>query len=200
MTTFRTKIFICFASVFVGLLLTNCGINDSYNKITKDFYFTCWDEHCKIVLSKDDNPSFFSGVIIEQSVFALGHNSDFIIAKQHPHKDKEIHDSLTKRIFSTKSYNWYYSLKNIRDTVFLTVGDSVFFEDGKWFHTKYNWTDPDSLKPYKKITNYYLIDIRRYDEGYKLYSYDNEKEFNKKRFILGVPDDLTFEFYDKTLE
>jgi len=194
--THRTKTFASFFSVLFSFLLTNCGINDSYQKIEKDFYLTCWDEHCKIVLSKADNPSFFGPSVIDQSIFAVGHNSDFIIVKQHPNKSIEIHDRLT----NDRNFRWHYKIKDPKDTIFLNPQDSVYYEEGNWFHVKNDWTDPDSLKPYKRITNYYIIDIRWYDEGYKLYSFDNEKDFNKKRFILSVPDDLPYEFYDKTLE
>jgi hypothetical protein len=147
----KTKIIICIILVICSLLLTSCyfGANESYQKIEEDFYLSCWDEHCKIALSKEDIPSFFEGIIIDQSVFAVGHNSDFIIVKQNPNKSNE---------------------------------------------------ELDSTKIRKHSTNYFIIDIRWYDEGYKLYSFDNEKEFNKKRFILDVPNDLTYQFYDTAFE
>lgn len=186
-----------------GIYCTSCyfGANDWYGHISKDFYKSCWDEHCKIMHSKGDTPSFFDGIIVDKTVFAIGNNDQFIIAKQHPHKDKEISDRLFKKSFSTVTYKWYYELTTPADTVFLTPEDSIFSFEGKWYHTKDKWTDPDSLKPYKRKTLYHIIDIRWYpNHGYKVYTFDNEKDFNTKRFILGVPKDLPYEFYGKDWE
>jgi hypothetical protein len=196
------KITLPILAVLVITGLSGCyfGANDWGARIEKDFHLTCWDEHCKIAVSKEDDPDFFKEALVEQSVFAMGHNSDFIIAKQHPHKDTEIAGRLFHKSNSALSGKTYYELKNANDTIYLIANDSVFCRQGTWFHTKDSWTDPDSLRPYKKITLYHIIDLRWYEDGYRIYTFDNEKDFNNKRFILSVPRDLGYSYYAKTLE
>jgi len=68
-----------------------------------------------------------------------------------------------------------------------------------WCHNKNIFESdlPDTLKPYKETTNYYIIDIRNYSrsdyKSYALFTFDNEKGFNNKRIELNINDTLKFE-------
>ena len=69
------------------LNLTGCyfGMNESWREISKGYYLMGWDDtNWKIVYNKDGKPDYFEGVVVDMTVFADGHNDDFIIAKQHP--------------------------------------------------------------------------------------------------------------------
>lgn len=61
-----------------------------------------------------------------------------------------------------------------------------------------HFMDYDSLKPIKKITNYIIIDTR--NNGYKLYRFNNEKDFNIERTRFGITKSLEYQFYNKELE
>lgn len=179
--------------------MANCyfGANESGGHITKDFYLVGWDEtDWKVIRSKDGYNAFPKNPLIDHSVFAVGNNNDFIIIKQHPHLDK----ALAARLGIGVNSNWNGEIKNLADTIFLKNGDKIYRVNDKYYHTNTDWTDPDSLKPYKRITNYYIIDLRYSDEGYKLYKFNNENEFNATRQALEVPADLTFTFLDRKNE
>lgn len=186
------------------LFLTGCFWGDeatSYNKLTKDFWLNWWadstDQH--ILLSLNDNGN--GGIkIIERTVFAVGFNDSYIIAKQHPDKEEEIQ----ARLFKPDSATGDYLLESAADTIWLSGEDSIYQKNGKWYHISNGWNPPDSLKPYKAITYFHIIDIRNYErknrDSYKVYTYDNEKEFTDKRHEIGVPDNLTFTIKSPTLE
>ena len=133
---------------------TSCyfGANESGGKIIKNFYLIGWDEKdWQIVHSLNNEIYEPEKIIIQHDVFAVGHNKDFIIAKQHPCQDSELHI-----------------------------------------------IDFDSLKVNKSITNYYIIEIHK--NSYQLHNYVNLNEFKKGKLKLGVPENLDYKFYDKTLE
>lgn len=68
------------------------GANESGGKITDDFYLIGWDEKdWQIVYSLDNKIYDPEKIIIQHDVFAVGHNKDFIIAKQHPCADNSPH-------------------------------------------------------------------------------------------------------------
>jgi hypothetical protein len=75
--------------------LTSCyfGANESGGKITKNFHLIGWDEKdWQIVYNATDNDIYNpEKIIIRHDVFAVGHNDDFIIAKQHPCENTESH-------------------------------------------------------------------------------------------------------------
>ncbi len=186
------------------LFLTGCFWGDeatSYTKLTKDFWLNWWadstDQH--ILLSFDDNG--ISGTpIIKQTVFAVGYNDNFIISKQHPDKEEEV----SERLFRDQNSKGDFEIKNLADTVYLSKEDRIYQDSGKWYHISNGWNPPDSLKPYRKITFFHIVDIRNYErknrDSYKVYTFDNEKEFINKRHELGVPDEITFTIKSPTLE
>lgn len=134
--------------------LTSCyfGSNESGKKITKNFYLIGWDENdWQIVHSLNNEINKPEKIIIKHDVFAVGHNKDFIIVKQHPCENSEPH-----------------------------------------------LIDFESLEANKNITNYYIIEIL--ENSYQIHNYVNLNEFKKGRLELGVPDNLDYNVYDKTLE
>jgi len=187
-----------------GLLLTGCFFGDepsSYRKLTKDFWLNWWadckDQHVLLSTSEDGNGG---SQVIEQTVFAVGYNNNFIFAKQHPDKEEEIR----ARLFNPDNTEGAFLLSDPADTIWLSDEDSIYKKNGKWYHISNGWNPPDSLKPYKRITFFHLIDIRRYERNnwnsYKIYTFDNEAEFINKRHELGVPENLTFTINSPALE
>ncbi len=187
-----------------GLFLTGCFWGDeatSYTKLTKDFWLNWWadstDQHILLSFENDGNGGT---PIINRTVFAVGYNNNFIIAKQHPDKEEEIQ----ARLFNHDSVTGDYLLESPADTIWLSGEDSIYERSGKWYHISNGWNPPDSLRPYRKITYYHIVDIRHYEQknwdSYKIYTFDNEAEFINKRHELGVPDDLIFTIKSPTLE
>lgn len=140
--------------LLIGLASCYFGANESGGHIIHNFHLIGWDErNWQIVYSRNGDIYDPEKIVIRHDVFAVGHNDNFIVAKQHPCQNVEPH----------------------------------------LMHT-------DTLKPDRGKTNYYIIDIRKKDEMYQLYQFNNEEEYNEKRIALGVPRDLTFRFYDTKLE
>src|SRR4051812_27148735 len=97
----RRPIQLIILSIFCGSLFTSClldGEPPSNKKLAKDFWLSWWgekaDQHILCSTSADGNSG---SVVIKQTVFAVGCNDDFIIAKQHPDKQEEIADRLFNR-------------------------------------------------------------------------------------------------------
>ena len=185
-------------------LLSGCIFGDedmSYKKLTKDFWLYWFsDSTNQHILLNTEPDEIARNVVIENTVFAIGYNDNFIIAKQHPDKEKEV----SERLFGTTNSKGYFEMTNLADTIYLLKYDPVFQDSGKWYHTNNGWNPPDSLKPYKRITYYHIVDIRNYEkrkpDSYKVYTFDNEAEFNNKRKQLGLPDTLTFTIINRDLE
>ena len=74
---------------------TSCyfGANESGGKITNNFHLIGWDnEDWQIVYSETNNDIYNpEKIIIQHDVFAVGHNDNFIIVKQHPCENTEPH-------------------------------------------------------------------------------------------------------------
>lgn len=193
--------------LFLGLslsLLTGCFFGDeptSYTKLTKDFWLYWWGDSTdqNIVLNTSKNPNGGLGVV-GHTVFAVGYNDNFIIAKQHPDKQEEIQ----ARIFNRDTSEGAFLLTNPADTVWLSSEDSIYKKNGKWYHISNGWNPPSNLKPYKGTTYYYIVDISKYQSGnsdsYKVFKFDNEKNFIKKRHELKIPENLTFTILSPALE
>lgn len=69
----------------IALLQNSCFFDSESNRIIGDYKILWIDLPANQTISKEyeNNPSS-SSVIIPEYVFAVGHNEDFIIAKQHP--------------------------------------------------------------------------------------------------------------------
>ena len=186
-----------------GLLLTGCYFGDNPSrekKLTKDFWLAWWDNKVNQEITLSNKDAFNGTGVIDKTVYAVGYDDNFIIAKQHPDKQDEIKKSL----FGKRNYKEHFEISNLADTIYLNKGDTIYHENNKWYHTNNDWTVPDSLKPYKRITYFHIIDIRNYVkdkwDSYQIYSFDNEKEFISKRLELGVSKNLTFTIIDTTLK
>ncbi|PXY02710.1 hypothetical protein DF185_01040 [Marinifilum breve] len=76
-----------FASFLIAILLSGCfGLFDSGSDRIKGRYIVLWiDSPKNQTISKEDQlHSSGSSMIIDEYVFAVGHNDEYIIAKQHP--------------------------------------------------------------------------------------------------------------------
>ncbi len=185
-------------------LLAGCLFGDdqtSYTKLTKDFWLNWFGDSTdqNIVFNTSKNPN--GGLlVIQHTVFAVGYNNNFIIAKQHPDKQEEIQ----ARLFNRDSSEGAFLLTDPADTIWLSSEDSVYKKNGKWYHISNGWNPPRNLKPYKGTTYFYIVDIRKYQSGnsdsYQVLKFDNEKDFIKKRHELEVPESLTFTIISPTLE
>ena len=178
------------------MTFTSCMWDDpiTAKKITKDYYLQwVYEKSDQIILKSSDKGK--SGVIkIPETVFAVGFNENFIIAKQHPNLEEEI----SKRLFGQRGENGDYLLTNPNDTIYLWEEDRFYEENGKWYHISNGWNPPDSLKPYKKKTNYHIIDIK--NKNGEKFVFDNETDFLNKRKELGISENLNFTIIDKELE
>ena len=179
--------------LIISNLFVSC-LDEKINStlITKDYYLKWVYEKSNQTLlkSKDDGKS--GRIEIGETVFAVGFNDNFIIAKQHPNKEEEI----SERLFGKSDEIEGYLLENPNDTVYLAKDDSIHKKNGKWYHLSNGWNPADSLKPYKKITNYYIIDLKTE----KKYSLLNKKEFEQKRIELGIPKNLEFTIIENELK
>jgi hypothetical protein len=189
------------AIIFIALLpLAGCLSDETINTkhLVKDFNLSWWSEAKYQALFQNSNNKEYGGaVIIPETVFALGYNEQFIIAKQHPNNDDTI--------------SWNNILEHetwILDSIPSdTLGDQHHYVkiNGKW-HGISNGRDthPD-LFPDKRITIYYIVDIRNYEKGSwsrkaNLYKFGSLEKFQEKRKELGVPTNLTFSIINKELE
>lgn len=169
--------------------------------LTKNFNLSWWAEpKYQSIYEKSDPHEYGGSVIIPETVFAVGFNDDFIIAKQHPNKEEEI----TKRLFHRDSTG-YYKLSDPADTIYVWEGDSIFLRNGNYYHVSNGWNPPDSLFPYRKEVKYYIVDIRKYDfknwsSRENKYEYNSESEFNLGRQKLGVPKNLAFTIIEEKLK
>ena len=187
------------------LLQTGCFFSGdephSYTKLTKDFWLSWWaDSSGQHILRSFDENGSGGLIVVSHTVFAVGYSNDFIIAKQHPDAEEEIE----ARLFNYNSEEGAYNLPVPSDSIWLSGEDSFYKKGDKWFHISNGWNPPDSLKPYRKITNYYLIDIRNYDRekgsSYTVYDFRNKEDFNQKRKELHVPENLDFTLRSPSLE
>ena len=108
--------------------------------------------------------------------------------------------------------NTWISYTEDNDSIFedekIVVGHNVFaignnenFIIGKQHpceNKNKHFIDYDSLKPNRKVINYFIIDNR--NNTYRLYNFSNEKDFNIEKTRLGIPKSLPYQFYDENLE
>lgn len=184
-----------FLILIIGLIFTSC-LDDpiTANKITKDYYLNwVYDNSDQRILRSSDNGK--SGSIeISETVFSVGFNENYIIAKQHPNLEEEI----SERLFGSYEKGGDYLLTNPADTIYLSKDDRIYKKYGKWYHISNGWSPPDSLKPYKNQTFYHIIDIK--EKNGKTYTFENESDFWDKRKELGISENLNFTIIDKELE
>ena len=188
----------------ISAIFSGCFWGDEayeYKKLTKDFWLNWWgEENNKYLLLSTEKDGNGGLILIKETVFAVGYDDNFIIAKQHPNRQEEIQ----KRLFNYDTTEKAYLLTDPNDTIYISgKDDSIYEKKGKYYHISNGWNPPDSLKPFKKETNYFIIDIRKYNRqqpnSYDRYEFKNENDFLKKRKQLNVSDQLTFSIIDSTL-
>ena len=72
----------------IGILtLNSCWNNPSESELIIGNYFVEWNDLIanRAIIEKTEKDSPYSNGIISGYVFAVGHNSEYIIAKQHPY-------------------------------------------------------------------------------------------------------------------
>jgi hypothetical protein len=93
---------VCFSSCYFGA-------NESGGHIIQDFYLIGWDERdWQIVYSANGEIYDPEKVIIRHDVFAVGHNDNFIVAKQHPCQNVEPHLMHRDTLKPDKAITNYY--------------------------------------------------------------------------------------------
>jgi hypothetical protein len=189
-TLYRMKILYLFG--LIGILFTGCiGADETNTKqLVKGYNIGWWGEPRNQTLFQGTGGKQYGGVaIIPETVFAVGYNDDFIIAKQHPNNDDTI---------SWNNINEHetWELDSIPSDT-LSNQHSYVKINGKWHGISNGRNRHDELYPDKKVTNYYIIDIRTKENIYKFIS---EDAYNLKRKELGIPNDLIFSIVDKELE
>ena len=194
-----------FGIYITSLLLTGCLFGDnpsSFKKITSDFWLNWMDyESEQHILFSTSEKGTFGEYAVESTVYAVGFDNDFIIAKRHPNEAKTIMDRINEYDFEEKAYY----LKKLSDTIWLVEQDSIYEKKGVRYHKEYlsRGSLPDSLKPNKSITLYSIIDLRNYERGnrnFKVYDSMDKKDFIQKRNELGIPNNLDFTIINERLE
>jgi hypothetical protein len=145
-------------------------------------------------------------IITDQTVYAAGYDSAFIIAKSHP----DNWATIKKSLFVDTNSRGDYSLQSAEDTQYLDdekefYHDSIYQQNGKWYHTRKEWFgSPDGLYLDKTKTVYYIINIKNYSGIWQMQQniskYYDEDNFIKARKELGVPSSLDFTIITKKLE
>ena len=128
--------------LLIGISFSSC-LDDpiTARKVTNDYYLNwVYDNSDQILLrSSDDGKS--GSIEISETVFAVGFNDNYIIAKQHPNLEREI----SERLFGNFSANGDYLLENPADTIYLAKDDRIYEQDGKWYHISNGWNPPNGL-------------------------------------------------------
>jgi hypothetical protein len=109
--TTMTKYFLI---AVIGLICTGCyfGDNPSFEKeLTKNYWLFWFDD-------KSDQQIIFSttgdinggSIIIDRTVFAIGFNDNFIIAKQHPEKGNTLYHIIETKVAGSITSNIPYRI------------------------------------------------------------------------------------------
>lgn len=187
------------------LVLTSSCFFDEQNfskTLVNDLKLEWWGEPKNQTITLGMVGGDFGGLlIIPETVFAVGYNENFLIAKSYPNKAKEIQN----RLFYYDEKTGDYLLIEPNDTIYLSPDDRYYEKNGKWYHISNGWNPPSELFPCKDSIYYHIIDMRNWNSSKKwnsenLYRFDSEKEFNKKRNELNIPKSVDFEIVYKETE
>src|SRR5579872_1181470 len=93
--------------LFIMCLLTGCLGFDTKEKVVGNYYLVATDDEVQLSLSYCD-PADKNGCvgITEPTVFAVGYNKDYIIAKQHPYNAKNITNYFILPIDPKRKSKW----------------------------------------------------------------------------------------------
>ncbi|WP_420553489.1 hypothetical protein [Tenacibaculum aiptasiae] len=187
------------------LALTSSCFFDEQNfskPLVKDLKLEWWgDQKNQTITFGMVRGSFGGLLIIPETVFAVGYNDEFLIAKSYPNKEKEIRN----RLFNYDKKTEDFLLTEPSDTIYLSSDDRYYEKNGKWYHKSNGWNPPNGLFPYKDSIYYHIIDLRNWESSKKwntenLHRFKSEEEFNKKRNELNIPKSIDFEIVYKELE
>ena len=78
----------------------------------------------RLIKIHEDKISGNGSIIIDETIFAIGSNENFIIVKQHPNKKKEITEKLNQKKNVYKG-EYVYLLPELKDTIWLSETDSI---------------------------------------------------------------------------
>lgn len=187
--------------LFILIGISSCFFDEqSFSRpLVKDLKLEWWGEPRNQSITFGMVRGDFGGLlVIPETVFAVGHNDDFLIAKSYPNKEKEIQN----RLFNYDEKTRNYLLTDPNDTIYLSSDDEYYEKDGKWYHISNGWNPPNGLFPYKDSIYYHIVDLRNWDSSKKwndenLYRLNSKSEFDKKRIELNVPESLNFEIVYK---
>ena len=114
--------------IILSTLFSSC-LDEKINitPITEDYYLNWSFEKTDQSLLKSSDEGKTGSIVIPETVFAIGFDKNFIIAKQHPNKQEEI----SKRLFGNNDNDGYY-LEDPKDTIYLAKDDSIYKKNGKW--------------------------------------------------------------------
>lgn len=187
------------------LILTSSCFIDEKNfsqPLVKDLKLEWWGEPKNQTITFGMVRGDFGGLlIIPETVFAVGYNEEFLIAKSYPNKEKEIQN----RLFNYDEKTGDYLLTEPNDTIYLSSDDRYYEKNGNWYHISNGWNPPNGLFPYKDSIYYHIIDMRNWNSSKNwnsdnLYRCKSEDEFNKKRNELNIPKSIDFEIVYKESE
>ncbi|WP_272149477.1 hypothetical protein [Tenacibaculum aiptasiae] len=93
------------------------GVNEYSGKITNDFYLIAWDDKFWQISHSNNNSEFNTeNIIISHDVFGVGYNKNFIIAAQHPCKNKQPHlNDYDENYYINKEITNYYIIELLKD-------------------------------------------------------------------------------------
>jgi hypothetical protein len=109
---------VLFALIFC-VSLTSCyfGANESGEEIINDCYLAKWDYDTWISYSKNGDSIWDTDkIIVSHNVFAVGDYGEFIIAKQHPCKNKLTHIQDYGKLTPDKTITNYFIIDTRNDT------------------------------------------------------------------------------------
>lgn len=195
-TLILTPLF-CFGIAILTFFVSGIFGDESHNTrhLIKNFNLGWYSEARNQKLFESiDHEEYGGGIIIAETVFEVGYDENFIIAKQHPNNDDTIS-------WNNTNEHETWELDSVPTD---TLGDQHRYVkiNGKWLGISNGRNMHHDLFPDRKITYYYIVDIRNYELGkwksknnvFKLYS---KKEFESKRQELGVPEKLDFTIIDE---
>ena len=196
----KSKMKILKLNFILLILLVSCSLDKPKvsNNVVKDFNLGWWSElRYQGLYLNNDHSEFGGSLIIPETVYAIGFNQEFIIAKQHPNLKKEVEPRLTKQ-------NDGYLFTHLPDTAYFN-SDLLIKSNGNILLPLDSYSQLEGLFPYKNITHYWIVDIRNYrlrfwkNEG-NIFGFTTEEEYQNKRTELGIPGELDYSFFFEELE
>jgi hypothetical protein len=185
------------ALLFIGFMFlywSNDYEKTEVFKVTGNYQLSYFSNKKSMTLYYNYKEEYGGSKVIDETVYQVDWNDEWIIAKQHPNLEEPIQD----RLFNYSEKTGDYELTDPNDTIYLLEGDRKYEKDGKWFHTKNKWTQPDSLYPYRKKTNYYIIKVNSTERI--IFNADTEDRLAELRDSLKIPHKLNHHLIFKGLK